>query len=81
MIRASLYGRLGQDPQSLTTKSGKAMARASIAVDCTAHNAEQQETDATVRPTGGKPAAKASVAPAALAASSIPGMDEDGIPF
>jgi len=45
MIRISAYGRLGQDPQSITTKSGKPMARASIAVDVTAHNAEQPETE------------------------------------
>jgi single-strand DNA-binding protein len=45
MIRASLYGRLGQDPQSLTTKSGKAMARASLAVDVTPHNGETPETE------------------------------------
>jgi single-strand DNA-binding protein len=45
MIRISAHGRLGQDPQALTTKSGKPMARASIAVDVTAHNAEQPETE------------------------------------
>jgi len=45
MIRISAYGRLGQDPQALTTKSGKPMTRASLAVDCTAHNAEQHETE------------------------------------
>lgn len=32
MMQASAYGRLGQDPRSITTKSGKPMAVASIAV-------------------------------------------------
>jgi single-strand DNA-binding protein len=45
MIRISAYGRLGQDPQSITTKSGKPMARASLAVDVTPHNGEQPETE------------------------------------
>lgn len=33
MIRTALYGRLGQDPTERTTRSGKAMVTASIAVD------------------------------------------------
>jgi single-strand DNA-binding protein len=45
MIRISAYGRLGQDPQSLTTKSGKSMARASLAVDVTPYNGETPETE------------------------------------
>ncbi len=31
--QAALYGRLGQDPRSIDTKSGKPMAVASVAVD------------------------------------------------
>jgi len=139
MIRISAYGRLGQDPQSLVTKSSKAMARASLAVDVTAHNAEQHETEwlsvvafgraaedllrckkghlvavsgslsrnrwkakdgtekvtwqvvaedlhgaGSMRPSGGKPAraeAAPRPSPAPVAAGSIPGMDEDDIPF
>jgi single-strand DNA-binding protein len=135
MIRISAHGRLGQDPQSLTTKSGKPMARASLAVDVTPHNGETPETEwfnvvgfgraaedllrchkgnlvavsgslsrnrwtakdgtekvtwqvvaedlhgaATVRASG-KPAKAAAALPQGLAAGSIPGMDEDGIPF
>lgn len=45
MICASIYGRLGADPKPVTTKSGKPMARASLAVDCTGYNADQQETE------------------------------------
>jgi single-strand DNA-binding protein len=45
MIRISLYGRLGADPTPLTTKTGKPMARASIAVDVTPHNAETPDTE------------------------------------
>ncbi|OWK19386.1 hypothetical protein AJ88_45705 [Mesorhizobium amorphae CCBAU 01583] len=32
MMQASAYGRLGQDPRSITTKSGKEMAVVTIAV-------------------------------------------------
>jgi single-strand DNA-binding protein len=33
MITSSIYGRLGRDPKAMTTKTGKAMCTASIAVD------------------------------------------------
>ena len=33
MIQASLYGRLGRDPKAATTKTGKPMTSASLAVD------------------------------------------------
>lgn len=33
MIQASIYGRLGKDPKPGTTKAGKVMCTASIAVD------------------------------------------------
>ena len=42
-IQAAVYGRLGRDPEQRTTKSGRAMAAASIAVDVTG-NSEDQET-------------------------------------
>jgi len=45
MIHASLYGRLGQDPQALTTKNGKPMARASIAVEVTPYNGETPDSE------------------------------------
>lgn len=45
MIRTSAYGRLGQDPQAITTKTGKPMARASIAVDVTPYNVETPDTE------------------------------------
>jgi single-strand DNA-binding protein len=35
------YGRLGQDPKPITTKTGKAMATASIAVDVSAREVEE----------------------------------------
>jgi len=44
-IRASLYGRLGSDPKPITTRTGNAMTRASLAVDVAASNAEQDETE------------------------------------
>ena len=44
MITASIYGRLGRDPQQRQTKTGNAMATCSIAVDATPGNAEEQET-------------------------------------
>jgi single-strand DNA-binding protein len=33
MIQSSIYGRLGRDPKATTTKTGKPMCTASIAVD------------------------------------------------
>lgn len=36
MIRASLYGRLGQDPQPLTTKTGKPMTAPRLPWTCPA---------------------------------------------
>ena len=44
MMMASLYGRLGGDPRPLETKTGATMASCSVAVDVTAHNAEDPET-------------------------------------
>ena len=43
MIQAAVYGRLGKDPQTRTTKTDAVMATTSIAVDMTPHNAEDQE--------------------------------------
>lgn len=40
----SAHGRLARDPEQRTTKSGKNMTLASIAVDVTAANATDQET-------------------------------------
>jgi single-strand DNA-binding protein len=34
-LHASAYGRLGQDPKTITTKAGKPMASASLACDVT----------------------------------------------
>jgi single-strand DNA-binding protein len=45
MIRISAHGRLGQDPQSITTKSGKPMARASMACEVTPYNGETPDTE------------------------------------
>ena len=42
MIVANLYGRLGQDPVERVTKSGAAMATASVAVDISGKDAEPQ---------------------------------------
>ena len=44
MIHASIYGRLGKDPQARTTANGKPMTLCSAAVDVTPNNAEEQET-------------------------------------
>jgi single-strand DNA-binding protein len=43
-IYASIHGRLGADPTATTTKTGKDMTRASIAVDVTPYNAEDTES-------------------------------------
>ena len=40
MMHASAYGRLGQDPRTIETKTGKTMAVASLAVDI----AREEET-------------------------------------
>jgi len=40
MIRASIYGRLGQDPTARQTANGKPMATASLAVDTARHGEE-----------------------------------------
>lgn len=44
MITASIHGRIGQDPATSQTKTGKAMTRCSIAVDVTGHNASDEES-------------------------------------
>ena len=45
MIQASLYGRMGRDPQTRQTKSGATMTTTSIAVDATPGNHDgDQET-------------------------------------
>ena len=44
MITASIHGRIGQDPITSQTKTGKDMARCSIAVDVTASNATDEES-------------------------------------
>ena len=44
MIQASIYGRLGRDPQQRQTKNGADMVTASLAVDATPGNAEESET-------------------------------------
>jgi single-strand DNA-binding protein len=44
MIQASIYGRLGRDPETRQTKNGNDMVTASIAVDATPGNAENPET-------------------------------------
>ena len=44
MIQASIHGRIGQDPATSQTKTGKAMTRCSIAVDVTGHNATDEES-------------------------------------
>lgn len=41
MLIANLYGRLGQDPTERHTKSGGAMATASVVVDVSSYNAEE----------------------------------------
>lgn len=43
MMTATAYGRLGRDPKSIATQSGKPMASASIAVDL----GTQRDPDAT----------------------------------
>ena len=42
-MQCATYGRLGKDPESKTTRNDKAMATASIAVDVTPGNSDQQE--------------------------------------
>ncbi len=44
MIHAAIYGRLGRDPETRTTATGKPMAIATLAVDATPNNAETEET-------------------------------------
>ena len=44
MIAASIYGRLGRDPETRHTIAGEEMATASLAVDATPFNAEDRET-------------------------------------
>ncbi len=44
MLQAAIHGRLGRDPETRTTTTGKAMATCSVAVDVTANNAEADET-------------------------------------
>lgn len=41
MMHIAAYGRLGQDPREITTKSGKSMAAASIAVTLTDRQGEE----------------------------------------
>jgi single-strand DNA-binding protein len=43
-MQAAIYGRLGKDPAVTQTANDKPMARTSVAVEVTAHNAEQEET-------------------------------------
>jgi single-strand DNA-binding protein len=42
MIRASIYGRLGADPVERETRTGKAMATASLAVSAGRHDAGKE---------------------------------------
>ncbi len=42
MMQAAAYGRLGADPKSISTKTGKMMAAASIAVDLSDRNGESK---------------------------------------
>ncbi len=44
MITASIHGRIGQDPVTSQTKTGKPMCRCSVAVDVTGHNASDEES-------------------------------------
>lgn len=44
MIQASVHGRIGTAPVTSTTAKGNDMTRVSIAVDCSGHNAESEET-------------------------------------
>ncbi|BCX88505.1 single-strand DNA-binding protein [Methylomarinovum tepidoasis] len=44
MMQAAIHGRLGRDPETRITSTGKTMATCSVAVDVTAHNAEADET-------------------------------------
>ena len=44
MMQAAVHGRLGRDPETRTTRNGKEMAFASIAVDVTPFGADQEET-------------------------------------
>ncbi|WP_022947140.1 single-stranded DNA-binding protein [Methylohalobius crimeensis] len=44
MIHISAYGRLGRDPETRTTKSGKSMTTARMACDATPGNSDEQET-------------------------------------
>ena len=44
MIQASIHGRIGQDPATSQTKTGKPMCRVSCAVDVTGHNATDEES-------------------------------------
>ena len=41
MIAASIYGRLGADPQERTTRNGSVMATASVAVNTALHGADE----------------------------------------
>jgi single-strand DNA-binding protein len=44
MMQASVYGRLGQDPKAIETRSGKPMAVGSVAVDLECRGAEEPVT-------------------------------------
>ena len=44
MIQASIHGRLGQDPVTSQTQTGKPTTRCSIVVDVTSHNATDEES-------------------------------------
>lgn len=46
MMQAAIYGRLGQDPRQIDTRSGKAMAVASVAVDV----ADSRERESSENP-------------------------------
>ena len=39
-----IHGRIGQDPVTSQTKTGKPMTRCSVAVDVTGHNASDEES-------------------------------------
>lgn len=45
MMQAAAYGRLGADPKSISTKTGKAMTAASLAVDLVGRNSEDPVTE------------------------------------
>ena len=44
MMQTSIHGRAGSDPVTGETKTGKPMTRLNLAVDVTAHGAEEPET-------------------------------------